>query len=83
MSGESPQSVPVQAGRTAERTRVSGITSPGKKKVQPGGKKVLTLGIKSEFLPFVQDKTRIVVRATTLFDNKRKVRYRALVIRHV
>ena len=60
-----------------------GITSPGKKKVQPGGKNVLTLGIKSEFLPFVQDKTRIVVRATTLFDNKRKVRYRALVIRHV
>ena len=60
-----------------------GITSPGKKKVQPGGKKVLTLGIKTEFLPFVQDKTRIVVRATTLFDNKRKVRYPALIIRHV
>jgi hypothetical protein len=60
-----------------------GVTSPGKKKIQPGGKKVLTLGVKTEFLSLVQDKTRLVVRTTVRFDKKTKVRYRALAIRHV
>jgi hypothetical protein len=60
-----------------------GITSPGKKKIQPGGKKVLTLGIKTEFLSLVQDKTRLVVRATVRLNKKTKVRFRALPIRHV
>jgi hypothetical protein len=60
-----------------------GITSPGKKKIPPGGKKVLTLGVRSEFLSLVQDKTRMVVRTTVRFNKKTKVRYRALTIRHV
>jgi hypothetical protein len=60
-----------------------GITSPGKKKIQPGGKKVLTLGVRAEFLSLVQDKTRLVVRTTVRFNKKTKVRFRALTIRHV
>jgi hypothetical protein len=60
-----------------------GITSPGKKKVLPGGKKVLTLGVKTDFLAAIQDKTRLVVRVTVRFNKKTKIRYRALTVRHV
>jgi hypothetical protein len=60
-----------------------GVTSPGKKKVKPGGKLTLTLGVKTEFLSLVQDKTRLVVRTTSRIDQKTKIRYRALSIRHV
>ncbi len=60
-----------------------GITSPGKKKVRPGRKRVLTLGVKTDFLAAIQDKTRLVVRVTTRVNKKKRMRFRALTLRHV